>query len=274
VTHTGPLRAAIEFDIEFDTSDAGQVQLTTRASLDTQQAQLDIQTTVHTPPEVHGNQWKNHLGVRLGLPDPKFTLSTCHFNVLEEYDRPKIFSPNVLVAHCDGIDIAMLNAGNQFYVRDGETLSNILVVENESTREFHYAIGAAETNPIAQGLNWRLPCFVHAGHAASTAAGSLVTADRPAISFIDIDHADIALLSCGRLAAADEADAGWRVRLANTCDQKRRAILRAAWPIRSASITDLTGKTRSTLDVQNDAVTLEFRPWDIVQIQMHLSPTA
>ena len=147
---SGPLRGAIEFEVEVPVANDESCVLTVTASLDAGQPVVDFETRVGQLPSPSGNQWKNHFGVRFELADPAPTIFTSQYNALEEYGKPKLFSANLLLAKGQGADVAFFNKGNEFYVRDGSAISNILIMENEPARRFRYAIGTGQRNPLIQ----------------------------------------------------------------------------------------------------------------------------
>ena len=249
---SGPLRGAVEFDVELTRKGEVVCRLTTRASLDSGGEVLEFNTVVHEAPAVEDNQWENHLGVRFEVANPEFVVSACHFNVLEEVPHRTLSSTNVLVARSGAADVAFLNAGNQFYVREGGSLSNILIMENEPARRFRYAVGAAAANPLMQGRLWRESCHVIDTTADLAFSGSLFEFDSPAIE----------LLSCRK-----EGDA-LLLRMANTTGERVRTAMRLWKPVATASRTLLNGEPKGELKVVDGEVKLNFRPWDIVQVRV------
>ena len=241
-----PLRGTIEFEI----SVGDACRMTTRVSLDSGATTLTCETQVLEVPPLAGDQWRNHLGVRFELAERGEVLSS-HFNVLEPFPHDRIYSPNVLVAE----DVVFLNEGNQFYIREGTALSNILVMENEPARQFRYAVGLVQKNPIMQARAWAQPCFIERVNAKKSFAQFLVQFDR----------ADIELLSCRY------DDGALLLRLANTCDRKVPTSLTMFAPIAAASSTTLAGDHKSNLPVQDGSVALELSPWDIRQVRLTLA---
>ena len=249
---SGPLRSAIEFDIELRNDEQVISRLTTRALLTRGGNELDFETIVHDAPEVENNQWENHLGVRFEPAEPGFVVHACHFNVLEEVPHRTLSSTNVLVARSKSADVAFLNAGNQFYVREGGSLSNILIMENEPARRFRYAVGPAEENPLMQARLWRQPCEAIPAQA-----------DLPeSASFFEFDSPDIELLSCRKEGQ------GLLLRMANTTSNRIRTTLRAWQPVREATRTLLNGDPKGVLKVEDGEVKLSFRACDILQVQI------
>jgi len=251
VQASGPLRGAIEFDIEFSRDGQVVCRLTTRASLESGGDVLHFDTTVHDAPDVEDNQWENHLGVRFEAADPAFVVHACHFNVLEEVPHRTLSSTNVLVARSEAAQVAFLNEGNQFYVREGGSLSNILIMENESARRFRYAVGPAAENPLMQARMWRQP-----------REAIPAQADLQSGSFFEFGSPDIELLSCRK-----EGDC-LLLRMANTTSNRIRTTLRAWQPVREARRTWLNGDPKGVLKVEDGKVKLSFRAWDILQVQI------
>lgn len=241
-----PLRGTIEFEI----SVGDACRMTTRVSLDSGATTLTCETQVLEVPPLAGDQWHNHLGVRFELAERGEVWSS-HFNVLEPFPHDRIYSPNVLVAD----EVVFLNEGNQFYIREGTALSNILIMENEPARQFRYAVGLVQKNPIMQARAWAQPCFIERVHAKKSFAQFLVQFDR----------ADIELLSCRY------DDGALLLRLANTCDRKVPTSLTMFAPIAAASSTTLAGDHKSNLPVQDGSVALELSPWDIRQVRLTLA---
>ena len=217
---------------------------------------VDFDTHVVHAPAVEGDQWENHLGVRFQLTDASAAIRASHFNVLEPFHRAKIYSPNVLLAGSDGAETTFLNRGNQFHTREEDVLRQILIMENEAARDFRYAVGAAEANPLMQARRWAAACFVHVPEAGVD--------DVPTGSLVDFDCPDIELLSCRR-----EEDA-LLLRLANTCGSRVKAVLKMFRPISSAELTNLTGKPARSLTLRDGRATVQLRPWDIRQLRVRL----
>jgi hypothetical protein len=253
VRASGPLRGAIEFDIEFSRGDEIVCRLTTCASLDSGGTVLDFETIVHDAPHVEDNQWENHLGVAFEPADPEFNVHACHFNVMEEVPDKTLSSTNVLVAQSEWAAIAFLNAGNQFYVREDGRLANILIMENEPARRFRYAVGTAAENPLMQGKMWRQP-----NDATRAGTGGL------AGSLFEFGSPDIELLSCRKDGNS------LRLRMANTTPDRIRTTLRAWLPVKEATRTLLNGDPKGSLKVESGEVKLTFRSWDILQAKIVL----
>jgi hypothetical protein len=252
----GPLRGAISFELEFSDGAGNFCRLETEISLDAGQSQATIATMVHNVPEVEGNQWENHLGVRFELPEPDTDIHTSHFNVLEPFAHAQIFSPNVLVAQRAAGATAFFNEGNQFYVREGQALRHIMIMENEPLREFRYAIGVAGDNPIMESLKWSQPCYVQ----RTDRCGTGTTGQ----SLIETSSDHVSLLSCRYEEGA------LLVRLANTMGKPVKTSLKAFRPIRSAEVTGLDGNRGKLVKVTDGGIKLNLRPWDIRQLRITL----
>ncbi|MSS71033.1 MAG: hypothetical protein EXS64_06060 [Candidatus Latescibacteria bacterium] len=257
---SGPLRGAFEFDIELPVKDQKPCRLRTRAWLDAEASVVEFETEVDDVPELKGNQWRNHLGVRFALAGAGTPIQTCHFNVLEPHDGEQLFSPNVLVAQGEPVSTVFLNEGNEFYLRQGAALSNILIFENEVSRRFRYAVGIAGNNPLMQGRIWHQPVIP----TPISAGGSGSPVREPSGSFLSFDSPDVELLSC-RL----KGDV-FRVRLANTTGKAVQTHLRMFLPIASAELTGLDGRRAVEQPVAAGQVALSLRPWDIRQLHLRL----
>ena len=253
----GPLRGSILFNIELKDDCGNRCTIETVVSLDVGQTVAAFETKVLNIPKLEGDQWRNHLGVRFAWPDANTGILTSHFNVLESFSHKQIFSPKVLVARSETGDTVFLNEGNQFYVRDGNSLRHIMIMENEPLRKFRYAIGLADHNPIMQSLKWSQPCFVQRNDKIN--ASKCVSQ-----SFIDFDNENIDLLSCRYEEGA------LLIRLANTIGTEVQATLTAFESITSASVTGLDGKHKRSLNVNEGRVKLNLRPWDIRQLRITL----
>jgi hypothetical protein len=259
----GPLRGAIEFDLEMPVQNQDPCLLRTRVSLDTQQAELNFETRVLKAPHVKGNQWRNHLAVRFVLADRDVSIETCHFNVLERHDGEQLISPNVIVARSQATSVAMFNEGNQFYRREGNLISNILIVENESARCFRYGIGIAADNPIMQARMWAQPVTIAATSSrVNISADAPVPAESYVISFVSLDSADVEVLS----ARVEEGTL--RVRLANTTGRPIEARLKTFLAFDFAERTGLDGRRPVPQEVCDGQIMLSLRPWDIVQTKL------
>jgi len=253
----GPLRGSIAFNIELADDSGNRCTMETVVSLDANQAVATFATKVLEVPGLEGNQWSNHLGVQFQFPDAGTEILASHFNVLEPFFHNQIFSPNVLVTRSEAGDTVFLNEGNQFYVRDGQSLRHIMIMENEPLREFRYAVGAAKNNPIMQSLKWSQPCFVQ----KTETRNGLEHANQ---SLIDLGNENIELLSCRYDQGA------LLVRLANTAGVPVKAALSVFQPVTSASMTGLDGKPGRSLKVSDGRIKLNLRPWDIRQVRMTL----
>ena len=248
----GPLRGRIAFEIELTDGKGSICRLTTRVSLDAGQPVATFETEIMQTPDVAGNQWNNHLGVRFELAEVTAEISNSHFNVLEPFHHRQIYSPYLLLAG----DTLFLNTGNEFYTRDDGALSNILIMENEAARHFQYAVGLPETNPVMQSRKWSQPCFIEAISGIDS---------QTCHSLIHFDSDDIELLSCrfheGTLL----------LRIANTSASKVKTDLQTFGAINSASITTLANSLLETLTVRDNKVSLEIQPWKIQQLRITLS---
>lgn len=256
ITQDGPLRASITFDLEIAGENGELCRVTSLVSLDINSPVLDFTLHVVEAPHLEGDQWENHLGINFHLGHQATNIETSHFNVLEPFHRDKIYSPNLLLARTDSHATVFLNRGNQFHVRNGEVLRQILVMENEAAREFCYAVGAAEVNPIMQARRWAAEIFVHD---ADTLGGN--DADESLVAF---SSPDVELLSCRR-----DQDA-LLFRMANTCSRRVKTEMRLARPIGSAQFTMLNGQPGRSLAVHQGHVTIPLRPWDVRQVRVEL----
>jgi len=130
-----------------------------------------------------------------------------------------------------------------------------MIMENEPLREFRYAIGVSENNPIMQSVNWSQPCYAQPSN-------KLNGSDCASQSFIDFDSENVELLSC----RYDEGSL--LIRLANTVGTAIKTTLTPFGPITSASVTGLDGKHKRSLNVNDGCVKLNLRPWDIRQLRI------
>lgn len=251
----GPLLACAEFDISIPTPD-GLPRCTIRSwiSLEAGQPYVELRQTVESCRPISGDQWEKHLAMQLELPDGDFELQRSHHNVLEVARARQIFSPNLLLAQKGNQRIALLNRGNQFYVRDGSTISAMLICENEPARNFAHAIGTPQGNPLAEARAWVTPWFVV----------PQARADKAHTQAIDIRPADVELLSLSR--AAPER---LTVRLANLAGNATRCEVRLPDRIASAWKCDLNGRRVERLPVRDDCeVALDLSPWGIAQLEI------
>jgi hypothetical protein len=257
----------LEFEVELSLRGGRSCLLVTRVWLDTEQQVVDFETIVGEPPEFTGNQWRNHLGVRFFLSDASATIQACHFNVLEPFDREQVISPNVLFVQGERANLVFLNEGNEFYLKQGTAISNILVVQNETARRFRYAVGVAAANPLMQARNWYQPVIVAT---ASTdhrdrALSSEMQSGEPTMSLLSFESPDVELLSCRW------EDGALRVRLANTSGAPVQTQLASFLPIAEAELTSLDGVHAVRQEVMADGnVALSLRPWDIKQVRLRL----
>jgi hypothetical protein len=266
----GPLRGCLEIDVALRLRDGRVCGLVTRLWLDTEQSVVDFETTVTDPPDFSGYQWRNHLGVRFHLPTERTTVQASHFNVLEPFNREQVISPNVLLADGAGTGVVFLNEGNEFYLHQGTTISNILVVQNEPARRFRYAVGVAAANPLMQARSWYQPVFVVPAVTAdqSGAPATDRPSGTPAVSLLAFDSPDVELLSCRWEEGA------LRVRLANTAGHPVSTRLTAFLPIVEAEETSLDGRNATNGVITDGGVKLSLRPWDIKQLRVRVRSSA
>ncbi len=248
----GPLQAALVFDIDLPGVNDNRARLRQRVSLDVETPVLTFETEVIEAPAVEGNQWKNHLGIRFQLVPKQPRVLASHYNVLEPFGLPQVYSTNLLLVEGDDAATTFLNEGNQFYVREGSRLDQILVMENEPARRFRYGVGVPEANPLMQARAWAGACFAHAANGASPVEGSLV----------DIGSPDIELLSCRLEGGA------LLVRVANTCDREVRTTLGTTRPVAAARTTTLAGVEKRSLTVRDGRAGVKLRPWDVRQVRL------
>ncbi len=253
--HTGPLLASAELLLAMDMPGGELCKIRSWLSLEAGQTYLDLRQTIESCPPIRGEQWENHLALQFDLPGDNFRLQRSHYNVLEEARGTRIFSLNLLLADGDPTRVALLNRGNQFYVRDGRTIAAILLCENESAREFSHRVGYALGNPLYEARAWLSPWFT-----SSIPEGSSLRGARPRRA-IEISSENVELLSLtkreGRL----------RIRLANMAAVETHTDVSFPDGVSDAWTCRLNGERIDRLEVGDNRTKVALRPWDIVQIE-------
>ncbi|MDP7289550.1 MAG: hypothetical protein QGH94_16335, partial [Phycisphaerae bacterium] len=260
LTAAGPIRGTLEFDIEVGAKRGNTARIRSRISLDAGQSLLGFQEHVVRCPQIRGDQWINHLGVRFWPADRSSALMRCYFNVLEPAEKERVFSNNLLVARGDAADVLFVNHGNQFYRCSNNEIGNILLYEQERAREFAYAVGFPRGNPVIQARAWTSPLF--AEKVARKAATNENRSDDACVSFFSVDSTDVEITSCRYV------DGRFLLRLANTTGQEISAVINAFCGIGQAVLTDLCGNKMADLEIRDRGALVPLRPWDIRQVAL------
>ena len=228
--------------------------------LDAVQSLLRFQEHVVRCPEIRGDQWSNHLGVRFQTTDRSPALMWCYFNVLEPAGKERVFSSNLLLARGDAAAVIFVNHGNQFYLCSKNEIGNILIYEQERAREFAYAVGFPCGNPVIQSRAWTAPVF-----AERVARKDNANENRPndaCVSFFSADSADVEITSCRNVGGR------FLLRLANTTGQEISAAITAFCGIGQAFLTDLRGNKTADLEIRDRSALVPLRPWNIRQVSL------
>jgi len=248
----GPLMTSLELMILLHMPQ-GECRIRARLSLEAGQTWLDLQQRVETCPPISGDQWTNHLGLQFTLTDANFNLLRSHYNVQEPSEERQIFSHNLLQANLsDGVQLGWMNRGNQFYVREQNAISAILLSENESARKFVHRIGYSRGTALSEARAWLSPVFVVPADSTAPLHAKLIT----------LDSDKVELLSAVRVGNQ------LQVRLANLCGESVLLTLSTRKPARAAWRTDFTGKRTAAIEISDGRINLTLRPWDIAQLEV------
>jgi hypothetical protein len=186
---------------------------------------------------------------------------------MEQTDACKLFSVNVLRAVGPDADLLWINHGNQFYVREGGEIRNILVYENEPGRQFEYAIGFSVNNPLQEVRKLAQPCFVEAFDAPAHVRSKRHTDTTQSSwsSLFAFEKGTAELLSCryakGKLL----------VRVAALTGNEQEVVFNSPIATTQAYRTDLRGTRLEKLALSDGRISLVLRPWDIAQIELVLA---
>ena len=265
ISASGPLRGALEFEIELVTERGDTCRIRTHVSLDAHQPLVCFEEHILQCPELHDDQWTNHLGVRFGMAWQRPKLKRSYFNVLEDTEAQHLSSVNLLVAQGPDAEMLFVNHGNQFYVCRDNEIRNILIYENEPCRRFCYAVGCCEDNPVMQARSWVQPCFIQKATGAPE-GGSPNRILSSKMSFFSINPPDVELLSCRYV------DGRFLLRLANTTDQALDTTVESYCPLGQAFLTDLLGRQLEALRVSDRTVHIRLQPCDVRQLALLPAP--
>lgn len=171
----------------------------------------------------------------------------------------------------DDYGISLLNDGKYGYDALGSRLRLALLrssydpdpVPDCGEHRFRYSLYPhpgtwREADTVRQGVGFNQPLLAHvvdahAGHCPARAAGITVTG---------LESVLVSSLKC-----PEEGD-GWILRLYESQGRAGSVTLRLARPLAAAALVNLLEETQAVLPVNDGAVSLSFRPWEVKTLRL------
>lgn len=211
-----------------------------------------------------GNPWKNYYATRFAWADTHAHLTGSSmqnsFSLGAEFDRFE--SSEYIEIVDDKTRTTIFPYGRPFHVKTGERmLDSILIVEGESKRTFKYQISVEEPLPM--------PAAMHVTKSAVSIPISGKGLSTPSGWFFHLNAKNVIL---NRLipVASDDSKRRFIAEVIETEGNYQNLRLRCLFPPHAARQVSLVGKTIMDLTVEDDAVVVEMRPYEVAHLEIEL----
>lgn len=228
--------------------------------------EIEIELDPQTLPE--GDPWTSYYAVRFAWKEPTAALSRSLHGGAHAATGERIEAPQFIELADDETRTTILSRGLPFHRKTGSRmLDTILLTAGETRRRFRLAIALDEPYPIQAALDEAAPVLC-----VPTEGGPPGGMDSGWLFHLSSGNVQLTRILPLRTAESEEDStppaAGMIVRLLETEGLRTTTSLRCFRTPTLAREVDFQGKVMRTLDIDDDAVSIEVAPYEVCDIEL------
>jgi alpha-mannosidase len=243
--------------------------------------EIDIELDTDKMPD--GDPWSNYFGVRFAWNDSAATVTRSVQQGAHGHRGERIESPHYLEIAAGKERTTILTNGLPFHRKTGmRMLDTILISEGETRRTFRLAVAVDVDYPMQAALDFLTPPAV-----LPTENGPPRAGETGWFFHLDAKNVQITRItglsheSVGEAETWEEHDHpqlpegdGYALRLVETEGRNRQVKLRCFRTPTHARQRDFRGRTVAELKIEDDAILVDFTPYEIVEVELRFGESS